>query len=74
MALVGSKTIDVKNNKILDSIRSILKKFELTENELKIYHHLIRNGPQHANEIGKELKIYKTETYCLLNSLQEKGR
>lgn len=73
MALVGSETINGEINEISDSIKSVLKKFGLTENELKVYRHLIRNGPQHANEIGKKLKIYRTETYRLLNSLQQKG-
>ncbi len=45
----------------------------MTPNELKVYNHLIENGPKHANEIGKDLDIYRTEAYRLLNSLQTKG-
>ncbi|MGY5151636.1 MAG: hypothetical protein ACW9XA_05150 [Candidatus Nitrosopumilus sp. bin_6a] len=36
MALVGSETIDAENNEISDSIKSALKKFGLTENELRL--------------------------------------
>ena len=60
-------------DKILDSIQSILKKFGLTQNELKVYNYLIKNDPKHANEIGKDLKIYRTETYRILKSLENKG-
>ncbi|MFB5625078.1 MAG: TrmB family transcriptional regulator [Nitrosopumilus sp.] len=74
MALVGAKqTIGSEYGSISNSIKLILKKFGMTENELKVYHHLIKNGPQHANNVGKELKIYRTETYRLLKSLQQKG-
>ena len=59
--------------KISNSMQTILKKHGLTEHELKVYHHLIQNGPKHANQIGKDLNIYRTEIYRLLNSLQEKG-
>jgi len=72
MALIGTQTDDTEYDSISNSIQSILKKFGLTENELRVCRHLIKNGPQHANEIGKELKIYRTETYRLLNSLQQK--
>ncbi|NQV40030.1 MAG: TrmB family transcriptional regulator [Nitrosopumilus sp.] len=54
------------------SLPEILNKFALTQNELKIYLHLVKNGPKPANEIGKDLKIYRTETYRLLNSLEKK--
>ena len=74
MALVEvEKTSDEQYDAISDSIQSILKKFGLTPNELKVYNHLIKNGPKRANEIGKDLDIYRTETYRLLNSLQTKG-
>ena len=74
MALVEvEKTSDRQYDAISDSMQSILKKFGLTPNELKVYNHLIKNGPKRANEIGKDLDIYRTETYRLLNSLQNKG-
>jgi sugar-specific transcriptional regulator TrmB len=67
------QSVDQKYDQIFCSIQSILKKFGLTQNELKVYNHLIRNGPKRANEIGKDLDIYRTETYRLLHSLQTKG-
>ncbi len=74
MALIEvEKTSNEQYAVILDSVQSILKKFGLTQNELKVYSYLIKNGPKHANEIGKDLEIYRTETYHLLNSLQSKG-
>lgn len=66
------KTDDVYE-KISNSMQSILKKHGLTEHELKVYHHLIENGPKYANQIGKDLNIYRTEIYRLLKSLQDKG-
>ncbi len=67
------QSVDRKYDQIFFSIQSVLKKFGLTQNELKVYNHLIKNGPKRANEIGKDLDIYRTETYRLLNSLQTKG-
>jgi len=69
---VQQKTDDVYE-KFFNSMQSILKKHGLTEHELKVYHHLIENGPKHANQIGKDLNIYRTEIYRLLKSLQDKG-
>lgn len=54
------------------SLPDILNEFALTQNELKIYLHLVKNGPKPANKIGTDLKIYRTETYRLLNSLERK--
>lgn len=71
MALVESQqTTDYEN--ISNLMKSVLKKYGLTDNELKVYDHLIKNGPLHANQIGKDLNIYRTEIYRLLNSLQNK--
>ena len=54
------------------SLPEILNEFALTQNELKIYLHLVKNGSKPANKIGTDLKIYRTETYRLLNSLERK--
>ena len=71
MALVeAQQTTDYEN--ISNLMKSVLKKYGLTDNELKVYDHLIKNGPLHANQIGKNLNIYRTEIYRLLNSLQNK--
>ena len=73
MALVEVQNVADKYDEISDSIQSILRKFGLTQNELKVYNHLIQNDPKQANEIGKDLKIYRTETYRILKSLENKG-
>ena len=67
------QSIDREYGDVYCSMQTVLKKFGLTPNELKVYNHLIENGPKRANEIGKDLDIYRTETYRLLNSLQTKG-
>ena len=67
------QSVDRDYGAIYHSIQTILKKFGLTPNELKVYNHLIENGPKTANDMGKNLNIYRTETYRLLNSLQNKG-
>lgn len=67
------QSVDNVYEKISNSMHSILKKHGLTEHELRVYHHLIQNGPKYATQIGKDLNIYRTEIYRLLNSLQEKG-
>ena len=69
----SQQSVDNVYEKISNSMHSILKKHGLTEHELRVYHHLIQNGPKHATQIGKDLNIYRTEIYRLLNSLQEKG-
>ena len=66
------QSVDREYGDVYYSIQTVLKKFGLTPNELKVYNHLIAHGPKHANEIGKDLDIYRTETYRLLNSLQTK--
>lgn len=69
----SQQSVDNVYEKISNSMHSILKKHGLTEHELRVYHHLIQNGPKYATQIGKDLNIYRTEIYRLLNSLQEKG-
>jgi sugar-specific transcriptional regulator TrmB len=73
MGLVEVQNTANRYDEISDSIQLILKKFGLTQNELKVYNHLTQNNPKHANEIGKDLKIYRTETYRILKSLKNKG-
>ena len=73
MELVEVQNAADKYDEISDSIQLILRKFGLTQNELKVYNHLIQNDPKQANEIGKDLKIYRTETYRILKSLENKG-
>lgn len=45
----------------------------LRENEAKIYLELLRKGELSANELSKNLKIDRTLSYSILNSLIKKG-
>ena len=59
--------------KISDSVYEILQKLGLTENESKVYLYLNQNGSKKAREIAQNRKISRTQTYHLLNALQNKG-
>ena len=56
-----------------DELKEELSKFDLTENQSKVYIFLGKYGSQTAPEVCKALKIARTETYQLLASLQKKG-
>lgn len=56
-----------------DKLREELSKFDLTENQSKVYIFLGKYGSKTAPEVCKALKIARTETYQLLAALQKKG-
>jgi HTH-type transcriptional regulator, sugar sensing transcriptional regulator len=56
-----------------DELREELSKFDLTENQSKVYIFLGKYGSKTAPEVCKALKIARTETYQLLAALQKKG-
>ncbi len=56
-----------------DELKEELSKFDLTENQSKVYIFLGKYGSQTAPEVCKTLKIARTETYQLLASLQKRG-
>ncbi len=56
-----------------DELKVELSKFNLTENQSKVYIFLGKYGSQTAPEVCKALKIARTETYQLLAALQKKG-
>jgi len=58
---------------ISNSIQEILKKLGLTKNESKVYAYLSKNGPTKAKIIAQNQEIPRTQTYHLLNELQNKG-
>ena len=66
-----SKLYDYKL--LFDKLKSELSKFGLTPNQSKIYIFLSKYGSKTAPEVCKALKIQRTETYQLLNTLQHKG-
>jgi len=50
-----------------------LGEYGLTDNEAKVFLHLLKLGPMKASEIGLSLSISRTEVYNILTSLQNKG-
>ncbi|MDE1861557.1 MAG: TrmB family transcriptional regulator [Thaumarchaeota archaeon] len=57
----------------LERIKSELVKFGLTQNQAKIYIYLGKYGSKTAPEVVKSLGMPRTETYFILNTLQNKG-
>jgi sugar-specific transcriptional regulator TrmB len=57
----------------LDQIKSELLKFGLSANQAKVYIFLGKYGPKTAPEVCKSLDIPRTETYHILNTLQNLG-
>jgi len=58
---------------IANFVQVVLTKLGLTENESKVYLYLNQNGSKKAREIAQNRKISRTQTYHLLNALQNKG-
>jgi sugar-specific transcriptional regulator TrmB len=56
-----------------DAIQEKLSKFGLTQNESKIFIFLGKYGSKPAIEITRLLKIPRTETYRVINTLQRRG-
>ncbi len=52
---------------------SILRKIGLSENEIKIYLHLLKTGLNTAYDISKDTNIYRVHVYDKLEQLMEKG-
>ena len=64
---------DERYDQISNSAQEILQKLGLTQNELKVYLYLNKNGSKKAKEIAQNQKIPRTQTYHLLTALQNKG-
>lgn len=67
----GSNLYDYKVK--LEKIKGELVKFGLTQNQAKIYIYLGKYGAKTAPEVVKSLGMPRTETYFILNTLQNKG-
>jgi len=57
----------------IEALNKLLLKYGLTPNQAKVYLFLSKVGLKTASEISKSLKIPRTETYHLLNTMQQKG-
>jgi len=62
-----------RSEKILNYVEEILTKLGLTKNESRVYTYLNKNGLTKAKIIAQNQKIPRTQTYHLLNELQNKG-
>ena len=67
----GSSLHDYKIS--ADELKEELSKFDLTDNQSKVYIFLGKYGSKTAPEVCRALKIARTETYQLLATLQKKG-
>ena len=57
----------------LESVKTELQKFGLSPNQAKVYIYLGKFGPKTAPEVFKALDLPRTETYYILNTLQNHG-
>ena len=62
-----------KHRLAIDGLRGALSEFGFTPNQSKIYIYLGKFGSKTAPEISKALGLPRTETYHLLNTLQNRG-
>jgi len=65
--------ISYKNKVATDRLREALAEFGLSSNQSKVYIFLGKFGSKLASEISNALRIQRTETYHILNTLQNKG-
>ena len=62
-----------KHKIILEKIKNELISFGLTKSQAKVFMYLGKYGSKTASEISKALQLPRTETYHLVNSLQNVG-
>ena len=60
-------------SKPINKITKIMLQYGLTPNQTKVFLHLTKTGEKTASELSKNLKVPRTETYHLLNLLEQKG-
>jgi sugar-specific transcriptional regulator TrmB len=68
-----SDTAMYKHKITLDKIRNELINFGLTKSQAKVFIYLGKYGSKTASDIAKALQLPRTETYHLVNSLQNIG-
>ena len=68
-----SDTAMYKHKLTLEKIRNELINFGLTKSQAKVFIYLGKYGSKTASEIAKALQLPRTETYHLVNSLQNMG-
>jgi sugar-specific transcriptional regulator TrmB len=68
-----SDTAMYKHKLVLEKIKNELINFGLTKSQAKVFIYLGKYGSKTASEIAKALQLPRTETYHLVNSLQNMG-
>jgi len=68
-----SDTAMYKHKLTLEKIKNELINFGLTKSQAKVFIYLGKYGTKTASEIAKALQLPRTETYHLVNSLQNMG-
>jgi sugar-specific transcriptional regulator TrmB len=68
-----SDTAMYKHKVTLEKIKNELINFGLTKSQAKVFIYLGKYGSKTASEIAKALQLPRTETYHLVNSLQNMG-
>ena len=68
-----SDTAMYRHKLTLEKIRNELINFGLTKSQAKVFIYLGKYGSKTASEIAKALQLPRTETYHLVNSLQNLG-
>ncbi len=57
----------------IEQVKTELLKFGLSQNQAKVFIYLGKYGPKTAPEVSKALELPRTETYFIINTLQNKG-
>lgn len=73
LSVFDEKNFGSKISDPYEKLRKLLLFYGLTPNQAKVYLFVSKMGVKTASEISNNLKIPRTETYHLLNSLQQKG-
>jgi len=72
-ALIENLVLGNDHKESLIKINKNLIQYGLTPNQSKVYLYLTKTGEKTASTISKNLNIPRTESYHLLNSLEQKG-
>ena len=72
-ALIENLVLGNDHKESLKQINKDLIEYGLTPNQSKVYLFLTKTGEKTASTISKSLNIPRTESYHLLNSLEQKG-
>jgi len=72
-ALIKNLVLGNDHEESMKKINENLVQYGLTPNQSKVYLYLTKTGEKTASAISKNLNIPRTESYHLLNSLEQKG-